>query len=637
MFDLLHKHKTFAQMVLALVTLPFAFFGVDYYFRSSGSATAVATVGGSKIEQREYDNLMREQQARMRQALGARYDPAMLDTPAVRYALLDQLVNQRLLENLASAEHFRVTDGQLRQFIAALPPFQEDGKFSATKYAEVLAGQGMTPMQFEQRVRGELQLSPLQDPIVGGSFAAQAAVRHYLALAEQKREVAFASVAAAPFEKSVAVTGAEIKAYYDKNPGDFQTQEVAKIEYLTLSQDALAAQMKIDPAEVKQAYQANARQYTTAEERQASHILIAVKPDASAAEKAAAKAKATMILEKARAKPEDFAALAKEYSQDPGSSQQGGDLGSFARGSMVKPFEDAVFAAKVGDIVGPVETSFGYHIIKVTGVTPAHLQSFDEVKGRIEADLRRQKATQKFASAAEQFQNLVYEQADSLAGAAKALDLKVETTSLMTRAQIQQLALGNEKFVKALFSPESLQAKRNTEAIEVAPNTLMAGRILEYKPATLRSFADVQDDIRKLLVHRAASALAQKAGQDKLALLAQGKTDAEVGIEFGKPVTLDRTQVQAGFPADALKLVFEAGARKLPAYVGAADAGGDYLIYRIDKVIDAPAPDAAKLASVGAGVGSEIGREMMTAYLASLRAGTEVKINQAVLEKKQQQ
>ncbi|MBU6484187.1 MAG: peptidylprolyl isomerase [Betaproteobacteria bacterium] len=495
----------------------------------------------------------------------------------------------------------------------------------------------MTPLQFEQRVRGELQLSPLQDPIVGGSFAAQATVRQYLALAEQKREVAVASVAAAPFEKSVVVTSADIKAYYDKNPGDFQTQEVAKIEYLTLSQDALAAQMKIDPAEVKQAYQANARQYTTAEERQASHILIAVKPDASAAEKAAAKAKAMMILEKARAKPEDFAALAKEYSQDPGSSQQGGDLGSFARGSMVKPFEDAVFAAKVGDIVGPVETSFGYHIIKVTGVTPAHVQTFDEVKGRIEAELRRQKATQKFASAAEQFQNLVYEQADSLAGAAKALDLKVETTSLMTRAQIQQLALGNEKFVKALFSPESLQAKRNTEAIEVAPNTLMAGRILEYKPATLRPFADVQDDIRKLLVHRAASALAQKAGQEKLALLVQGKTDAEVGIEFGKPVTLDRTQAQPGFPADALKLVFEADARKLPAYVGTADAGGDYSIYRIDKVVDAPAPDAAKLASVGAAVGSAIGREMMTAYLASLRAGTEVKINQAVLEKKQQQ
>lgn len=636
MFDLLHKHKNFAQIVLALVTLPFAFFGVDYYFRSGDSAKALATVGGNKIEQPEFDNLMREQQARLRQALGTRYDPAMLDTPAVRYALLDQLVNQRLLENRANAEHFRVSDGQLAQFIAGLPPFQVDGKFSPTRYNEVLAEQGMTPLLFEQRVRGELQLSPLQDPIVGGSFAPETSVRKYLALAGQTREVEVATVAAAPFEKSVNVTAAEMKAYYDKNPSAFQTQEVASIEYLTLSQDALAAQMKIDPAEVRQTYEANARQYTTNEERQASHILIAVKPDATAAEKAAAKAKAQMVLEKVRAKPDDFAALAKEYSQDPGSAQQGGDLGSFARGSMVKPFEDAVFAAKVGDIVGPVETNFGYHIIKVTGITPAHVQSFDEVKGRIEADLRRQKATQKFAAAAEQFQNLVYEQADSLAGTAKALDLKIETTPLMTRAKIQQLALGNAKFVQALFSPDSLQARRNTEAIEVAPNTLMAGRILDYKPATLRPYADVEGDIRKLLTQRAAGELAAKAGREKLAALEQGKTDAAAGVAFGKPATLGRNQAQPGFPADALKAIFQADARKVPAYVGIADAGGDYSIYRIAKVIEPPPPDAAKLASAEAGVGADIGRELMTAYLASLRAGTEVKIDQAALEKKQQ-
>ena len=637
MFDLLHKHKNFAQIVLALVTLPFAFFGVDYYFRGGDATKAVATVGGSKIEQTAFDNLLREQQSRMRQALGDRYDPAMLDTPAVRYALLDQLINQRLLENLGSAERFRVSDAQLRQFIGTLPPFQENGRFSPTKYNEVLAGQGMTPLLFEQRVRGELALSPLQDPVVGASFASETSVRDYLALAGQTREVAVASVAAAPFEKSATVTDAEVKAYYDRNPSAFQTPEVAKIEYLTLSQDALAAQLKIDPAEVKQTYEANAKQYTTAEERQASHILIAVKPDATPAEKAAAKAKATMILEKARANPASFADLAKEYSQDPGSAQQGGDLGSFARGSMVKPFEDAVFAAKVGDIIGPVETSFGYHVIKVTGITPPHVQSFDEVKGRIEADLRRQKAMQKFASSADQFQNLVYEQADSLAGAAKALDLKVQTTPLLTREQIQQLAMGNPKFVQALFSPDSLQAKRNTEAIEVAPNTLMAGRILEYKPATLRPFADVESDIRKLLIHRVASVLAQKAGREKLALLEQGKPDGQVGVAFGKPVTLDRAQAQPQFPADALKAIFEADARKLPGYVGMADAGGDFDIYRIDKVVEPPAPDAAKLASAEAAVGGQIGQELMSAYLASLRAATEVKINQAVLEKKQEQ
>jgi peptidyl-prolyl cis-trans isomerase D len=634
MFDLLHKHKMFAQVVLALITLPFAFFGVDYYFRRGDSEQTVASVGRDKISQLEFDESLREQQQRMRQALGGNFDPAMFDNPEVRYALLDQLVNQRLLEQRARADKLRVSDTQLSQFIAGLPPFQDDGKFSAEKYRQALAAQGMSPLMFEQRVRGELVLAPLQDPIVNGSIAAQASVARYLALADQKREVAIARIPAEPFERDVKVSDADVKAYYEQNPTAFQTPEVAKIEYLLLTQDAIAAQARVDPAEVKQAYDANAKQYTTNEERQASHILIAVKPDASPADKAAAKKKAEDLLEKARAKPDAFAELAKANSQDPGSAAQGGDLGSFARGAMVKPFEDAVFSAKVGDIVGPVETNFGYHVIRITGVTPSHVQAFDEVKGKIEADLKRQRAAQKFAAAADQFQNLVYEQADSLAGAAKALDLKVETTPFVTRQQVQQLALGNAKFVQALFAPESVQSKRNTEAIEVGPNALMAGRVVEYKPAAPRPLADVQKEIRELLTRKAASDMAQKAGRDKLALLAQGK-EREAGVAFDKPVTLARSQPQSGVSADALKTIFQADEHKLPAYAGATNERGGFSIYRIDKVIDAPAPDAAKLASAGSRVGSEIGRELMSAYLASLKADTDVKINSSALEKKQ--
>jgi peptidyl-prolyl cis-trans isomerase D len=631
MFDLVHKHKHFAQLVLGLITLPFAFFGVDYYFRRGGGEQTVANVGGDKISQAEFDDLMRDQQQRMRQALGGNFDPAMLDTPEVRYALLDQLVNQRLLENRARADRLRVNDRQLSQFIAGLPPFQEAGKFSAEKYREVLAAQGMSPLMFEQRVRGELVLAPLQEPIANGGIVAQSSVQRFLALSEQKRDVAVATVAAEPFEKSVKVSEADVKAFYDANPTAFQTPEVAKIEYLMLTQDAIAAQIKVDPAEVKQAYEANAKQYTTNEERQASHILIAVKPDASDAAKAAAKQKATELAAKARAKPDSFAELAKANSQDPGSSAQGGDLGSFGRGAMVKAFEDAVFAAKVGDIVGPVQTDFGYHVIKVTGITPSHVQSFDEVKGRIEAEVKRQKAAQKFAGAADQFQNLVYEQADSLAGAAKALDLKVETTPFVTRAQVQALALNNAKFVQALFSPESIQGKRNTEAIEVGPNALMAGRIVEHKPAAPRPLAQVQDEIRAQLVRKAATDLAEKAGREKLALLEQGK-ESEAGLAFGKPVAITRNQVQPGFTPDALKAIFAAEPRKLPAYTGATNERG-YAIYRIEKVIDAPAPDAAKLAAATARVGGDVGRELMGAYLASLKASVDVKINQAALEK----
>ncbi len=633
MFDLLHKHKTVAQVILALITLPFAFFGVDFYFNRGDNVQSVATVDGKKITQAEFDDVLREQQQRMRQALGGNFDSSMLDSPEVRYALVDQLVNQRLLENRARADRFRVSDTQLQQFIAGLPPFQDAGKFSTEKYRQVLSAQGMSPLAFEQRVRGELVLAPLQDPIVNGSIAAQSSVQRYLSLLEQKREVAVGSIAAEPFVKSVKVSDDDIKAFYEKNPKAFMTPEVAKIEYLVLNQDAIAAQIKVDPAEVKQAYDANAKQYTTNEERSASHILIAVKPDASDAEKAAAKQKATALLEKARAKPDAFAELAKANSQDTGSAAQGGDLGSFARGAMVKPFEDAVFAAKVGDIVGPVQTDFGYHIIKVTRVTPSHVQTFDEVKGRIEGELRRQKAAQRFATAADQFQNLVYEQADSLAGAAKALDLKVQTTQPSTRAQIQEIALGNAKFVQALFSPESLASKRNTEAMEVAPNVLMAGRIIEYKPAAPRPLAEVQNEIRQQLTRASASEMAQKVGREKLALLTQGK-EREAGVQFAKPVTVVRNQPQPGIAPDALKTIFDADPHKLPAYSGAVNERGDFAIYKVQQVIEAPAPDATKLQSASARVGSELGRELMNAYLAALKADGDVKINQAALEKK---
>ena len=491
----------------------------------------------------------------------------------------------------------------------------------------------MSPLSFEQRVRADLVLAPLSDPIVNGSIAAKSSVQRYLALLDQKREVAIAAVPAEPFEKSVKIGDDEVKAYYDKNPKAFETPEMAKIDYLLLTQDAIASQIKVDPAEVRQAYDTNSKQYTTNEERRASHILIAVKKDASDADKAKAKQKATELAAKARANPDAFATLAKENSQDPGSASQGGDLGSFSRGAMVKPFEDAVFGAKVGDIVGPVETDFGYHVIKVTGITPSHVQTFDEVKGRIEAELKRQKAAQKFASAAEQFQNLVYEQADSLQGAAKTLGLKVETTPFVTRDKVSALAMGSAKFVQALFSPESIQSKRNTEAIEVGPNALMAGRVVEYKPAAPKPFDEVKDEIRRQLTHARASEMATKTGREKLALLEAGK---DAGLTFDKPITLTRNQAQPGVTPDALKKIFEASAQKLPDYVGATNDKGGFSIYRLDKVIEPPAPEAAKVEAAQTRVGSEIGHELMNAYLAGLKADTDVKINQTALEKKAQ-
>jgi peptidyl-prolyl cis-trans isomerase D len=301
---------------------------------------------------------------------------------------------------------------------------------------------------------------------------------------------------------------------------------------------------------------------------------------------------------------------------------------------MVKAFEDAVFAAKSGDIVGPVETEFGYHVIRVTGIEAGRTRSFDEVKAEIEQDLKRNRAQAQFAQSADQLQNLVYEQADSLAPAAKALGVEVVQTPLITRSQAQQLALGNAKFVQALFAPDSIQGKRNTDAIEVGPNALMSGRIVEYKAAAPRPFDEVKDEIRRQLVVRGASEMAQKAGREKLTLLEQGKSDKEASVAFGKPVALQRSQTQPGFSPDAVNRIFQADATKLPRYVGTVNDRGGFSIYKVLGVNTPPAGDTAKAELAGTRISEQLGRELVNAYLASLKAKAEVKIDQAALEKK---
>ncbi len=634
MFDLVTKHKTISQVILALIMIPFAFFGVDYYFRGDAADGAVATIGGQKITQNEFSEAVREQQDQMRRQLGREFDPAMFDRPEVRFALLEQLVNQRLLLAKANNERFQVSDAQLQQFITAIPAFQEGGKFSVDRYRELLITQNMTPPLFEQRLRQDLLLGAVQEPVASANIVARQTAMRYLGLLEQQREIALAMVDPALFAKDVKVDDAQVREFYDKNPTAFQTPELARVEYLLLTQEALTAQTIVDAAEVRKTYDANVKQYTANEERSAAHILIAVKPDAKEEEKAAAKKQALEVYAKAKAAPARFADLAREFSKDPGSAEQGGDLGSFARGSMVKPFEDAVFAAKEGDLLEPVQSDFGWHVIKVGSVRPTRILPFDEVKAQIEAELKKQKASQKFAASADQFQNLVYEQADSLGGVAKLLELKVETTPLINRAQAQAIGLGNPKFVAALFAPESLQGKRNTEAIEISPSTLIAGRILEYQPAAPRLFDEVRGQIRDQLVRRAASDLAQKDGAQKLKLLDEGKTAQDAGVAFGAPTKTGRGQVQPGLPPAVLTRVFQAGTDKFPAYTGGANELGGYTLVKLLGVVTPADADKAKVDQASSRLSEQIGRELLTAYLASLRAKADVKLNQANLDKK---
>jgi peptidyl-prolyl cis-trans isomerase D len=634
MYDLLHKHKRVAQIILALITLPFAFFGVDYYFRRSDMAGDVAKFDGGQITQAEFDRAIRDQQDAMRRSGQQNVDPAFFDNPEVRYNLLLQLLRERLVEKKGADLHFRISNEQLFDRIASDPRFRQGDRFSLDTYKLLLAQNGIPEAAFEDGIRRQLLAEKIIDPIVRGGVAAKASAVAFVNLVEQQREVEVATTDADSFAKDVKVDDAQVKAFYDANPNAFKTPEEVKFEYVVLTQDALLPQVSVTPDEVKAQYASAEKSYTQEEQRQAAHILIAVKPDAPEAERAAAKKKAEDIAAQAKANPAKFADLAKQYSQDPGSAAQGGDLGSNPRGTLVKAFDDAVFAMKPGEIVGPVESDFGYHVIKLIGVTPARVRAFDDVKAQIETDLKRQKAAHKFAAAADQFQNLVYEQAESLGPVAKTLGLKVETSPLVTRAQAQQIAMGNAKIVQALLSPESIAAKRNTDAIEIGPNALMAARLLEYKPSAPRPFDEVKEEIRRQLVRQAAVELAQKAGREKLALLEQGKSDRDVGLTFANKVVVARNQPQPGFPPDAVTKIFQADTTKLPRYIGSPSERGGFSIYKLVNVINPPEPEPARLANARKGIADARSREIFNAYVTDLKGKAKVEINQGNLDKK---
>ncbi|MBI1175346.1 MAG: peptidylprolyl isomerase [Sideroxydans sp.] len=622
MFDFVHEKKRLVQIVLLLIILPFAFWGVDSYRKTSGSGDALATVNGERITQQDFDNALKQQQDRMRSLMGANYDPAMFNQPAVRYSILDNLVSQRLLQSNAQSAGLAVSDEQLAQVIAGIEAFQKDGKFDKQQYEAVLGRQNLSPLTFESRVREQLAMNQLAEAYNQNGYASNTVADNLIRLNEQQRVVSVAQISPDAFLKQASVSDAEIKNYYEKNQQEFRTPEQARVEYVTFSADALLPQVKVGDDEVRQYYQDHQAEFGTQEQRDAAHILISVAAQASAAEKQAAKAKAERILQQVRQYPAKFAELAKKFSEDPGSASSGGDLGFFGRGMMVKPFEDAVFSLKPGEISGLVQSDFGFHIIKLLAARPARFKPLAEVRSSIEQLLKQNKAGDKFAELADKFSDTVYEQSDSLKPAAELVKMPVQQSGWLSKGNAGSLPW-TEKALQAVFSDDVLKEKRNSTAVEVAPNMLLAVRLLEHKTASTRPLAEVAAEIRQKLLNQQALELATKQGQAVLAQLQHGD---KVTLNWKAAQTVTRAQ-RAGLEAALVNLVFRADMDKLPAYVGMESIRGGYVLARVEAVRQVGAIDDAKRARYVQQLRQLSGQELFTAYLADARE--HAKINMA--------
>lgn len=632
MFDAVRNNKRIVQVFLILITIPFALWGVDWYTRSAGVADSVARVGDIKISPQEFHEALREQQDRLREALGTQFDPSMLDAPEARQALVDSLVNQRLLAHQAYDDRVFVNDQQLRQFIASVPAFQDNGKFSMERYDAVVRGQNLSRTGFEARMRQQLAMQQVAAPLAAGAFIAQTAAERWAALQRETREIAEVVVASDAFVGQVKLAADAVQSYYDANRSRFEIPEQVRAEYLMLSPEALIDSVSVADEEVKRWYDAHQDQYRQSEERRASHILIAVAKDAQGDQVKAARARIDVLLKQVRQTPSDFAKLAKENSQDPGSAANGGDLGFFGRGMMVKPFEDAAFALKENEISDVVRSDFGFHIIKVTGLKAEKVRSLDEATEEIRAELKRQAAARRFAEVAEQFANTVYEQPDSLQPAAEKFKLTLRQSNWLVKgAPAAGGELGNERLIAALFSDDAVKNRRNTEAVETAANTLVAARVLEHKPAQLQPLEAVRSEVEKRLIREEAAKLAQKDGEEKLGRLLKGEA---VDLAWGPAKTVTRAG-SPGMSPDALRAVFRLQPDKLPAYTGAKPGDGSFVLYKLSAVqMPEAKPGDTRPAALRAQLARLYGEEEFAAYLGALRGRYPVTINRALLEAK---
>ena len=588
MFDFIRKHTKITMGFLFLLIVPsFVLFGLDGYTNQKDKSAVVAKVDGQEILQTEWDRAHARETERMKASMPS-LDAKLLDSPEAKYATLERLVRDRVLAAAVGSMKLNTSDQRLARELQENPEVaalrRPDGTLDMERYRQLLGAQGLSPEMFEANVRADLSTRQVMLGVAKSGFSSNAVADIALGAYFEKREVQLATFNSADFAAKLTPTDAELEQFYKANENLFQALEKATIEYVVLDVESLKRSVVVTDADLKTYYDQNVQRLSGKEERRASHILITAAKSLPDAERAKAKARADELLALVNKAPDTFADVAKKNSQDPGSAPAGGDLDFFARDAMVKPFSDAAFAMKKGDISAVVESEFGFHIIKLTDIKAPKQSSFEEMKPELELQAKNQLAQKKFTESAESFSNSVYEQADNLKPVAERYKLELKTATGITRKPPPGTsgALANTKFLNAIFSPDATEKKRNTEAVEVASNQLVAGRVVEYTPARTQPFAEVKDAVRQRWVASRGAEAARKEGAAKLAAWTAAPQDAVLQ----PAITLSRDQAQAQkLPPQLLDAALRSDAAALPAFKGVDLGQQGYVVIKVLKVL----------------------------------------------------
>lgn len=611
-----------AWVIVGLIILTFALFGIDQYARGD-KVEVVAEVNGEDVTAREFVTLYNRQQQRLQQQFGDLYDQ-VVNEDELREQVLDALIESEQVQQWANNNGMVISDQQLAAAINSADVFQQDGKFSQKVYEDVLLRNGLNVARFEYEQRQFLSENQFKNLTIASSFATTSEVNQLAELQGQERNVSYLRVDQRPFLKTVQVSDEQVAESYKQRASEFVEPEKVSVDYIELSQKALAEQIAVDDEILQGFYQENSLQFTLPEKRQAKHILIAVEVPTNEADAAAQKIIAEVQAKLAEG--EAFESLAKQYSKDPGSAESGGDLGMFEQGMMVPEFDEAVFSMQVGQVSDPVKTEFGYHLIKLEKIDAKQAQPFETVKAEVAEMYKMQEAERQYFDVLEQLNTIAYEQSDSLEPAADAVGLKVQTSELFSREGGAGKILSNSKVINTAFSEEVLKSKLNSASIDIATNHAVVVRVNKHQEARQKSLEEVAATIKSELVRKAAIAESAKLGKELLAKIEQGEAPESLmrdGVEWNTVGWIQRSaqNLLPQMVSEAFKTPKPVAEK--PSWTSFALVTGDTILMRVSEVKTADLP-AEQKAPLNAAFTDLFAGTEMAARLAALQENSEV-------------
>ena len=609
-----------AKVILGIIIIPFALFGIDSYLSSVGSNVFVAKVNGVEISGQQYQNsesLIKEQMG------GANSDPALFQSPQFKKAVIENLISAELMNQSINDNGFVISDEQLSNYIVGMPDFQENGKFSQERYDQIVQYNNLSPKKLEDRIRIQMATQQAKDSLNKLLYIPNEIIQPLVNLAYQKRDISLHEIKLDDYKKKIKPSNEDIQKFYDENTDSFVRPDRIKIEFLIYSVAGIVPTISITDNDVKTFFETNKDQFQADQQRNAKHILFAYQPGIDFEEKGRIRDFAQTNLNEIKKDPKTFESKAKELSQDIESAKNGGDLGFFSRGDMVKPFEDVVFSLKENEISDLVETEFGLHIIMLAEIKGEEI-SFDKLKTQIKGELLYGKALEQYASTAEDFNNTVYENSENLDVASEKFGLEVQKSQWLTLDDARKF-FNNDAFANEIFSKESIDAKSNTLAIEVSPNNLVSARVVDFSPSALQPLEDVKDKVNEYIVGIQSQELIIEDGNQLVEDLKSNNTN----IEWFDELVIDRIDKQ-GLSDPLVKKIFQVETNNMPAFAGFYDLSGEYVVIKVNKVINDNVEDELSLDLYRDEYETALRSAIQAAYVDDLKENADIEINQRI-------